>query len=541
MGSLTTNLSDYEAAKLALAEILRAAIALAGPDRETIYDRARDVFARIAENRFNLLVVGRFSRGKSSLMNAVLGMDRLPTGVLPVTSVITSVQYANPEALHIEYQGNRFGFEVPMQDLDQYVTERGNPGNQREVQAARVGLPVEILRRGFCFVDSPGLGSAIIQNTRTTEAFLPEADALVMVSGFDGPLSDEEVRVLRLLGGSGIRLFFALNKQDTVSPGVRQEVCDYVQGRLRELWTGQAAQVFSLSALEGLRAKGANDLHALEASGLANFERELTRFLIEDRGTEFLRSICDRVEGVLGALKESAELDALRERLSTLRGRASMLKFDSDPATESAGGAGEERQTWDACELCVAVHSRLFDYLTRYQYELATFPGAARRLAEAGGLCGPHLRLYASLAADRDVCVALTPLLAEWIRRLRDQPALEVAAMRAQCPLCQLQEEVESKMLEGWQNAASPRSAAIESHSLCLPHLQRVIVHLDQGGVAPLIANQVSALERLSEDMQRYVIKRDGTRNALATQDETRAAQRALALVAGARTFVVRS
>ncbi|HEV8721419.1 MAG TPA: dynamin family protein [Candidatus Binatia bacterium] len=36
-------------------------------------------------------MVGQFNRGKTSLMNALLGSDRLPTGVLPLTCVVTAL------------------------------------------------------------------------------------------------------------------------------------------------------------------------------------------------------------------------------------------------------------------------------------------------------------------------------------------------------------------------------------------------------------------------------------------------------------------
>ncbi len=527
---------DYEAAKFELAEILRGAIALADDDREPVLGRAQEVFARLAEDRFNLLVVGRFSRGKSSLMNAVLGMDRLPTGVLPVTSVITSVEYANPEALHVEFQGNRLGFEVPMQNLAEYTTERGNPGNQREVQVARVGLTAEILRRGFFFVDSPGLGSAITRNTRTTEAFLPEADALVMVSGYDGPLSDDEVRVLQLLGRTGLRLFFVLNKQDTISADQRQDVCAYVAGRLRGIWAGQLPRLFSLSALEGLRAKMQGDSRALEASGLADFERELTRFLLEERGSEFIRSACERVTRVLAVLKESTKRNALQKRVACLHGAKHAFSGNATP--ELTADTQGPRSTWNTCELCTAAHRGLFEFLAQYQYELATFPEASRSLAQTGGLCGPHLRLYASLAAERDICVALTPLLTRWVQRLRSEPA-DLATARTSCRLCDLQEEVETRMIDQWQTMERP-SAVLENHAVCLPHLRQMVARLGEQTMAAAIVDHAVALERLAEDMQRYVVKRDGTRSGLTTQDENRAAQRALALLAGARTFVTR-
>lgn len=55
---------------------------------------------RLAQDRFNLVTVGRFSRGKSSLMNALLETNRLPMGVVPITSVITMVQHGCDTARH---------------------------------------------------------------------------------------------------------------------------------------------------------------------------------------------------------------------------------------------------------------------------------------------------------------------------------------------------------------------------------------------------------------------------------------------------------
>jgi tRNA U34 5-carboxymethylaminomethyl modifying GTPase MnmE/TrmE len=79
------DLKDYEKLKFELAEQLRSLETLAGTQREALQGEMRTLFARLAEDRFNLVVVGRFNRGKTSLMNALLGSDRLPTGILPLT------------------------------------------------------------------------------------------------------------------------------------------------------------------------------------------------------------------------------------------------------------------------------------------------------------------------------------------------------------------------------------------------------------------------------------------------------------------------
>jgi len=50
---------------------------------------------RLAADRFQLAVAGQFSRGKSTLMNALPGAAYLPVGALAMTSVVTTVRYGS--------------------------------------------------------------------------------------------------------------------------------------------------------------------------------------------------------------------------------------------------------------------------------------------------------------------------------------------------------------------------------------------------------------------------------------------------------------
>jgi hypothetical protein len=86
-------LRRYRERRLELGDILRAALHLAhscGDDDAE--NRARDLLTRLAADRFRLAVMGQFSRGKSTLMNALLGGAYLPMGALPMTSVITTAE-----------------------------------------------------------------------------------------------------------------------------------------------------------------------------------------------------------------------------------------------------------------------------------------------------------------------------------------------------------------------------------------------------------------------------------------------------------------
>ena len=135
------------------------------PDTHAWRMRVTPLFTRHAEDRFNLALIGGFSRGKSSLVNAILGVDRLPTGIVPLTSVITSVSCGTVDRAVLRYKSSILDQDISLTDLREYITQTGNPGNSNGIREAEIQLPAEFLRRGFHFVDTPGLGSAIRENT----------------------------------------------------------------------------------------------------------------------------------------------------------------------------------------------------------------------------------------------------------------------------------------------------------------------------------------------------------------------------------------
>jgi tRNA U34 5-carboxymethylaminomethyl modifying GTPase MnmE/TrmE len=187
------------------------------------------------------------------------------------------------------------------------------------VKLAEVRLPAEILRSGFYFVDTPGLGSAIIENTRTTEAFLPEADALLLVTSYDSPLSSEEMDFIRAASHSTRPLFVVLNKLDTISLAERENALGFVREQIAEA-TGAAPQIFSVSARDGLEAKLCRDPPMLAASGVPALEQELIGFMLTRKETEFLAHAHERAARLLQALPASLEKERLLGRLRDLEG-----------------------------------------------------------------------------------------------------------------------------------------------------------------------------------------------------------------------------
>lgn len=131
--------------------------------RDTARD-ARDLAARVAEGRFFLATVGQFKRGKSTLLNALLGEPLLPAGVAPVTSAITVIRFGHDRSARVIVKDGGSS-TIRVDELPLFVTERGNPRNEKHVAAVDIFHPASLLAKGMCLVDTPGLGSVFEANS----------------------------------------------------------------------------------------------------------------------------------------------------------------------------------------------------------------------------------------------------------------------------------------------------------------------------------------------------------------------------------------
>jgi len=279
-----------------LGEVGRVLEAIGGND-----DRIHEVLSRLAEDRFNLVVLGEFKRGKSSLINAIVGRALLPVAAVPLTSIVTAVRNGPIERVRVRRVGVDAAEDVTPAALGEYVTERGNPGNAKGIASAEVEAPSPFLRPGLSLVDTPGVGSAHEQNTAITLAFLPDADAAVFVTSAEAPLSSSELSFLDTVRCHVRKLFFVVNKIDVLPQEERPEVLRFVEETLAARVGAEAPMVFPVSARAALAAKAAGNLDGLASSGLPLLEQALAGFLDRDRRRVFLAAGLDRAERLIAA------------------------------------------------------------------------------------------------------------------------------------------------------------------------------------------------------------------------------------------------
>ena len=314
-------LRTYADRRLELADMIRAAVHLArGSGDEQAENRARDLLSRLAADTFQLAVAGQFSRGKTTLMNALLGGPYLPMGALPMTSVITTVRYGSRPRAIVRRRAPGLGVEVPLAQVAGYIAQASATRAEQQVVSVEVEVPAEILRLGFEFIDTPGVGSAIAANTATTRRFLPQADAVIFVTGFDSPLTQAEAGFLADAARHAGKLFLVLNKRDLVSGQDADAAVEFVRHRCQEDLSLGEPRLFGLSALDAPEATTTGDGGRLAASGLAPLYAALTGFLATGKARLFPQNIAGR----------AAALVAMRPRDIHL-GRLT-LAGDPDPA-----------------------------------------------------------------------------------------------------------------------------------------------------------------------------------------------------------------
>lgn len=558
-------LRQYTLAKQQIADLVRAArqIMEARKD-ETQAERCRDLLVKLAEDRFNLAVVGQFKRGKSSLMNAIIGRNLLPTGLLPLTSAITALCYGPQDRIILKRTGWVMEQEIELHELPDYVTEQGNPGNQKGVIEAHIELSIPFLRRGLYFVDTPGIGSTRTENTATTYNFLPQADAVIFVTSVESPLSEPEENFLRDIQGYVRRLFIVANKIDLLSPQEQDQVLGYIQAGVSNLVEGVNVHLPPLSARMALQAKLEENAQALEASGLPAFERVLETFLAEEKGSTLLVAILDDLASILTDAADGDEMSALRARVHAVQEGLLSGSLTTAPSStperltphQASGGIKKIVEAAPAqglrktrtCPVCDALTRAIFDFFVTLESNLIKEAQARSEFASLRGLCNLHTWQFQNVAAPQDISVGYVPFVETVAASLKEiangdggaEAVNHLLPKYEHCPACEaLKKEQTAQAARFLEYISTPDGQKFyrQSLGLCLPHLRAVLALQPSEEIAKFLLNeQAEHFNDLADDMRSYTLKRDAIRRGLMNSNEENAWRRTLVQLVGERT-----
>lgn len=216
---------------------------------------------KLADEDFYVVIVGQFKRGKSSLINALLGAPLAPVAVTPLTSAITIFAHATRNYGEV-YFADGTKTEVAIADIASYISEDLNAENYKQVVSVTAYCDAPVLNH-LNLIDTPGLGSVYEHNNETTLRFIPKIDVALLVLSADTPISKADLDFLRKIKDSVQRFIFVLNKCDLLDEHQLNKLISYNQGIIAtELNTyPEEIQLLSVSAKSVERSTGVSALH----------------------------------------------------------------------------------------------------------------------------------------------------------------------------------------------------------------------------------------------------------------------------------------
>lgn len=237
-----------------------------------------------------VVVVGEARRGKSSLLNALLSETSsvFPVDVNVCTNVVTIVRYGEKEKIEalIEDSRRKEGLRsetITREQIQDYVSEKGNPNNYKNVKVLTVSIPNELLKEGVVFVDTPGVGSMNISHAETTYGFLPNADLLLFVSDSNSGLTETEINFLKRGYKYCRNILFPLTKKD-LNPDF-QVIADDNRNKISHALgiPEDSVEIIPVSSTLRLRGLERNSRAMYASSNFPEFERAIWTNIARNR------------------------------------------------------------------------------------------------------------------------------------------------------------------------------------------------------------------------------------------------------------------
>jgi GTP-binding protein EngB required for normal cell division len=366
---------------------------------------------RLAAARLRVLVAGEAKRGKSTLINALLGRPVLPSGVTPLTAVATTVRYGEDPRAEVRF-GDGHEEKHPLAALGDLVTERGNPRNRRGIAAVTVFVDAPVLAGGVELVDTPGTGSVYQWDTDAAHRALETMDAAVLVLTADPPVSASERDLLAKVADLSVRTFAVLNKADHLDAAGLAEAADFTRRVLAE--AGYAGRVYPMSARAALE-KGEGETGG--DPGFAAFAADFAAYLASRGRRDLAVSAAGQARRIARSLLDEVALTRRAAQLRAGDAAGRVERFGARLAEVAVHGR-------DAVAIADAESARLLVALNDAADE--DTPRLGRQVtAELGALLDGELRTAAPGQIEqrgRERLVALTVAAADaWRQRQRER------------------------------------------------------------------------------------------------------------------------
>lgn len=337
---------------------------------ENEYKKVMDYKKEVLTNNFQLVVVGEFSRGKSTFINALLGEKILPSSAKPTTTILNKIVYNADSQIKLHFYKEKARPQIisdiefselvaPMEpihgDVESEKEYEGKVEHLKSIQYAEIGRDLAICKSGVEIIDTPGTNDLDPIREQITNTIIPKSDAAILLLSAIKILSESELSLLRdrLLANDIQKIFIVVNFKDELeSKEDEKKVKDFAYEHLKDILDNPRIYIVSAKhALNARRKEKGEELKSLRGrpiqvwdfkdTGFLELERSLEEFLQYERGAiKLLKPIQRSQDSIADITQKHIDLErkALKVKVVNLKEKVNAFR----PKVRQAEKNGEE-------------------------------------------------------------------------------------------------------------------------------------------------------------------------------------------------------
>ncbi|MCX7611242.1 MAG: dynamin family protein [Ignavibacterium sp.] len=247
----------------------------------------------INKTTFDIAVIGEFTSGKSTLINALIGLDLLPTLLQPTTARITFISFSEKQKIILnQNDGKSVEKDFDPKFLKELIAD--NSSLIESIDTIEVKLTNNLLNNGIVLIDTPGTNDTDEQRVKITYGVIPTADAVIYVTVHPVTASNIEVFKEHILGNKIKNLFIVVNKIDLLGNDIDKAIANCKEN-FNNLLDYPIENIYAISALDYLDGLLNEDKELIEKSRFQYFKNALNDFLISSEKYNNLKNQYDAI------------------------------------------------------------------------------------------------------------------------------------------------------------------------------------------------------------------------------------------------------
>lgn len=256
------------------------------------YINILDSMIEKAEEPLMVMVMGEFSTGKSTFINALIGEEITTVGATETTAVITEICYGRNDTVLVHLNNGEIKEYSPL-EFSKLTAQQGVSGTDaihENIEYVERRMPLSFLR-DITIIDSPGLNTTVATHQELTENFIKNADTVLWMFNVEKAVSRTEQKAIEKLD-SRLKPIAIVNKMDQFE---EEEECteeEFISGIEKKL-QDKVSAVIGISAMFAIKGKKEKRADLIKASNIGKLQQVIDEKIIPNRDDYKINSLAD--------------------------------------------------------------------------------------------------------------------------------------------------------------------------------------------------------------------------------------------------------